>query len=73
VDGYFIEGHVPASDIKRLLSERPAAKGLALPGMPAGSPGMEMPDGRVDAYTVEQVNLDGSARAFSNHGGTAVP
>lgn len=73
VDGYFIEGHVPASDIERLLTERPAAKGLALPGMPAGSPGMEMLDGRVDAYTVEQVNLDGSARAFSQHGGTAAP
>lgn len=73
VDGYFVEGHVPASDIKRLLTERPAAKGLALPGMPAGSPGMEMPDGRVDAYTVEQVNLDGSAGAFSKHGGTAAP
>lgn len=73
VDGYFIEGHVPASDIERLLTERPVAKGLALPGMPAGSPGMEMPDGRVDAYTVEQVNLDGSARAFSQHAGTAAP
>ena len=41
VDGYVVEGHVPASDIKRLLQERPAVTGLAVPGMPAGSPGME--------------------------------
>ena len=41
VDGYVIEGHVPASDIKRLLKERPAVSGLAVPGMPVGSPGME--------------------------------
>jgi hypothetical protein len=70
VGGYFAEGHVPAEDIKRLLTERPAAKGLTLPGMPAGSPGMEMPDGRVDAYTVELVNPDGSTRPFSRHGKT---
>lgn len=41
VDGYKIEGHVPADLIKRLLEERPAIAGLAVPGMPAGSPGME--------------------------------
>lgn len=41
VDGYVIEGHVPAADLKRLLKERPAVKGLAVPGMPMGSPGME--------------------------------
>lgn len=70
VGGYFIEGHVPAEDIKRLLAERPAAKGLTLPGMPAGSPGMEMPDGRIDPYTVELVNPDGSTALFSRHGKT---
>ena len=70
VGGYFIEGHVPAEDIKRLLAERPAAKGLTLPGMPAGSPGMEMPDGRIDPYTVELVNPDGSTAPFSRHGKT---
>lgn len=70
VGGYFIEGHVPAEDIKRLLAERPAAKGLTLPGMPAGSPGMEMPHGRIDPYTVELVSPDGSARPFSRHGKT---
>jgi hypothetical protein len=70
IGGYFIEGHVPAEDIKRLLAERPAAKGLTLPGMPAGSPGMEMPDGRIDPYTVELVNPDGSTHPFSRHGKT---
>lgn len=50
VDGYVIEGHVPASDIQRLLVEKPAVTGLAVPGMPHGSPGMET--GRVDDYAV---------------------
>jgi hypothetical protein len=43
VDGYTIEGHIPADAIKKLLAERPAIKGLAVPGMPAGSPGMPSP------------------------------
>ena len=68
VGGYFIEGHVPAEDIKRLLAERPDAKGLAVPGMPAGSPGMELPDGRTQPYTVELVARDGTTSAFSHHG-----
>lgn len=68
VDGYFVEGHVPAEDVKRLLAEKPGAKGLVLPGMPAGSPGMEMPDGRTDAYTVELVTKDGDTTAFAHHG-----
>lgn len=67
VNGYFIEGHVPASDVKRLLGERPDARGLALPGMPIGSPGMESPDGRVQPYIVELVGRDGSSRAFAQH------
>lgn len=46
VEGYVIEGHVPAADVKRLLTERPAALGLAVPGMPLGSPGMEQGDRR---------------------------
>ena len=50
VDGYVIEGHVPAADIHRLLEERPDVAGLAVPGMPHGSPGMET--GRVDDYAV---------------------
>jgi hypothetical protein len=68
VAGYFLEGHVPASDVKRLLGERPAAKGLAVPGMPLGSPGMEGPDGRVQAYDVELVANDGTTSRFSRHG-----
>lgn len=51
VEGYVIEGHVPANDILRLLAERPQADGLAVPGMPIGSPGMEM-GGRSDAFDV---------------------
>ena len=68
VDGYFIEGHVPAIDIKRLLTERPKGKGLVVPGMPAGSPGMEMPDGHVQPYVVEFVADDGSTSAYARHG-----
>ena len=67
VGGYFVEGHVPASDIKRLLQEKPDAKGLVLPGMPLGSPGMEVPDGRTQPYTVELVSRDGSTSAFAEH------
>lgn len=51
IAGYVIEGHVPAADVIRLLEERPDAVGLAVPGMPLGSPGMEMGD-RTDAYDV---------------------
>ena len=68
VAGYFVEGHVPAQDVVRLLRERPQARGLALPGMPAGSPGMELPSGYVQPYTVQLVARDGSTTAFSRHG-----
>lgn len=56
IDGYIIEGHVPASDIQRLLQERPEISGLTVPGMPHGSPGMET--GRVDAYEVLAFDLE---------------
>jgi hypothetical protein len=68
VGGYVVEGHVPADDIKRLLREKPDAKGLVLPGMPLGSPGMEVPDGTVQRYTVELVQRDGTTVAYSTHG-----
>jgi hypothetical protein len=68
IGGYVIEGHVPAEDIKRLLSEKPDAKGLVLPGMPLGSPGMEVPDGTVQPYAVELVRRDGSTVAYAGHG-----
>lgn len=50
IGGYTIEGHVPAADIKRLLAEKPDVRGLAVPGMPLGSPGMEQPDGSREPY-----------------------
>lgn len=71
IAGYFIEGHVPAADVKRLLKERPDAKGLTAPGMPMGSPGMEMPDGRTPPYVVELVKRDGSTELFARHGDDA--
>lgn len=67
VGGYFVEGHVPADDIKRLLAEKPDAKGLVLPGMPMGAPGMEMPDGSVQPYTVELVGRNGATSVFAQH------
>lgn len=63
VDGYLIEGHVPAPALRRLLSERPAAKGLAVPGMPAGSPGME--GGQSQPYAVILFGPEGR-RHFMN-------
>lgn len=68
VGGYFIEGHIPADDVKRLLVEKPDARGLVVPGMPLGSPGMEMADGRKQPYTVELVGRDGTATVFAQHG-----
>ena len=66
VDGYFIEGHVPASDVERLLATRPAALGLAVPGMPIGSPGMEMGNQR-DAFDTLLVLQDGTTEVFQRH------
>jgi len=68
VDGYFVEGHVPIDDVKRLLRERPDAKGLTVPGMPMGSPGMEVPSGQVQPYAVLLVARDGSTSVYSRHG-----
>jgi hypothetical protein len=68
VEGYIVEGHVPVEDIERLLAEKPDARGLVLPGMPLGSPGMEVPDGTVQPYTVELVQRDGTTVAFAAHG-----
>lgn len=60
VEGYAIEGHVPASDIHRLLAERPVATGLAVPGMPIGSPGMEQGDQR-EPYATTLFGPDGQS------------
>lgn len=68
VGGYFIEGHVPAADIRRLLDEQPDARGLAVPGMPVGSPGMEVPSGERQPFEVLLVGRDGSTAVFARHG-----
>mgnify|MGYP001156679738 FL=1 len=65
VGDYVIEGHVPAADIKRLLKERPKAVGLAAPGMPQGSPGMESQN--PVAYDVILVKSDGAAKVYAHH------
>lgn len=66
VGDYVIEGHVPASDIQRLIADAPKARGLSVPGMPVGSPGMEMGD-RKDPYQVLLFNDQGQTRIFSTH------
>lgn len=66
VGPYVVEGHVPAADIKRLLAERPAVVGVAVPGMPAGSPGMET-DGRREAYAVLTFDRKGKTAVFAQH------
>ena len=65
VGGYLVEGHVPAQDIRRLLRERPKVSGLAVPGMPIGSPGMEGPN--PERYQVLSFGADG-LRVFATHG-----
>ena len=65
VDGYTIEGHVPAAEIKRLLNERPKAVGLSVPGMPVGSPGME--GARVDAYSVLLFDEGGHSSVYARY------
>lgn len=64
VDGYVVEGHVPADVIRRLLSERPQVAGIAVPGMPVGSPGMEVPGGRTDPYDVIAFARNGTVSVF---------
>ena len=66
IEGYIIEGHVPASDIMRLLKERPDIKGLAVPGMPIGSPGMEQ-GGRIDSFNVLGIQNDGSTFIYNSY------
>lgn len=66
VEGYVLEGHVPAADILRLLEERPEAVGLAVPGMPYGSPGMG-PETEREAYDVILIGKDGCASTFTSY------
>ena len=66
IEGYIIEGHVPVSDIRRLLDERPDAVGLAVPGMPYGSPGMGSESER-EAYDVFLIRRDGSTEVYASY------
>lgn len=68
VNGYVLEGHVPATDVQRLLKERPAVAGLAVPGMPTGSPGMEVRGARAQPYDVIAFEKDGRTQVFASHG-----
>lgn len=69
IDGYVVEGHVPAADVARLLKERPKAVGIAVGGMPVNSPGMEVPGEANERYTVWLFQTDGKRTAFAKHGG----
>jgi hypothetical protein len=67
VDGYVLEGHVPADDIRRLLEERPQIVGLAVPGMPVGSPGMEVAGRDPDHYDVLTFDEQGNTQIYSSY------
>jgi hypothetical protein len=68
VGGYVIEGHVPAADVHRLLKEKPkGVVGLAVPGMPMGSPGMEVASGQTQPYRVLAFDTDGRTTVFASH------
>ncbi|MFZ1400311.1 MAG: DUF411 domain-containing protein [Candidatus Promineifilaceae bacterium] len=67
VDGYIIEGHVPAAEISRLLAEKPDVLGLGVPGMPIGSPGMESPGQAPEAYTVFTFNDAGETAVYASY------
>ena len=65
VDGYVVEGHVPAADIQKMLKERPKISGIAVPGMPAGSPGME--GGSKEAYDTVAFTKGGAKTVYAQH------
>lgn len=66
VGGYVVEGHVPAADVRRMLAEKPAIRGLSAPGMPLGSPGMEGPY-PAERYDVVSFDAQGRSAVFSKH------
>jgi len=66
IDGYIVEGHVPASAIRRMLKEKPAIKGISVPGMPIGSPGMEQGT-RIQPYDVLAIHADGSTAIYESY------
>jgi hypothetical protein len=65
IDGYAIEGHIPAREVRRFLTERPAVAGLAVPGMPLGSPGMEVPGATPRPYAVMTFDRAGQTQVFA--------
>ncbi len=67
VDGYVVEGHVPAKEVQRLLSERPAILGIAVPGMPAGAPGMESPNTAPQPFEVVAFDKNGNTEVFARY------
>lgn len=67
VGKYLIEGHVPASDIQRLVREQPRVTGLAVPGMPSGTPGMASPGAKIAGFEVVAFQLDGTTRTFARY------
>jgi hypothetical protein len=67
VDGYVVEGHVPIEDIERLLSERPDVAGIAVPGMPVGSPGMEVAGTEPQPFAVVTFDEAGTTEVYSTH------
>ena len=68
VGNYVLEGHVPAEDVQRLLKERPDIAGIGVPGMPIGSPGMEVAGMKASAYDVLAFDKTGKTRVFASHG-----
>lgn len=67
VDGYVLEGHVPKDEVIRLLKERPDVIGLGVPGMPMGSPGMEMPGKEAEPYQVLSFDREGNIEVYGNY------
>jgi hypothetical protein len=67
VGRYVVEGHVPATDIRKMLAEKPTVVGIGVPGMPIGSPGMEVPGRLPDRYVVTAFAKDGAQRVFASH------
>lgn len=64
IGGYVVEGHVPVETVQRMLKERPKIAGIAVPNMPAGSPGMEVPGGRKEAYNILAFTSDGKTTVY---------
>ena len=67
IGGYVVEGHVPVKDVQRLLRLKPKAIGISVPGMPIGSPGMEVPSGEKQPYEVLLIKKDGKTSTFARH------